>query len=356
MRNFFPEKVFVETAAANLERTKEILRKLGGKEITFVEDYRGIDFTDESVDARFSRAKKCLAIAVKKGDMVKEFRRHPALRQGREYYLFHAANCPFDCSYCYLQCYFENAVPTIFVNTDELFGQVEHVLKEERDRKILFHAGETADAFALEHLSGFAADAVQFFAQTKNGTLELRTKSANVDSILPLAHNGHTVVSWTLTPRRIAEKYEIGAASLKERLRAASRCRDAGYPIGLRLDPLIHYDGWRGGYAELIEEIFRALDPEQIHSIVFGAFRFPPALSEILVARLGRDPLVLGEFVLSPDGKLRYFRHIREEMYRYLIGMFRDRCGKDYLRKIALAMEPEYVWKNVGLSAGEVSC
>ena len=353
MNQLYPEKVFVETAAAELPRTKRIIEKLEQAEIIFVDDYRGIEIPGESLDERYRSAKKCLALAVKKGGMVKEFRRHSCLRQGREYYLIHAANCPFDCSYCYLQAYYENAVPTIFVNTEHLFGQVVQVLETESGEDVLFHAGETADALALEHFSGFAADAVGFFAQFENATLELRTKSANVEAILPLRHAGRTVVSWTLTPTEIIAQYERGAASLEGRLKAASMCAQAGYPIGLRFDPIICYDGWQRGYGRLIKQISESLAPEGIHSIVFGGFRFPPRLREIMVERFGRDELSLGEFVPSPDGKFRYFRHIREEMYRALIGMIQKAFGHEILSKVELAMEPEYVWENVGLSFDE---
>ena len=350
MSPFRPEKVFVETAASSLPRTKDILRRLGEAEIVFTDDHREIELSHESLDERFRQAKNCLAIAVKKGGMVKEFRRHPSLRQGLEYYLVHAANCPFDCSYCYLQSYFENLVPTIYINTDELFRQIEDALKDRSAREIVFHAGETADALALEHLSGFAADAVPFFAGLDNACLELRTKSANVEAILPLSHNGRTVVSWTLTPRRIISKYERGAAPLEARLKAALQCGQAGYPVGLRFDPMIHYDAWRQGYRELMAEISDSLDPQQIHSVVFGAFRFPPRLREVMVSRFGRSELVLGELVPAPDGKLRYFRHVREEMYRELTAIACDCFGPEILSKIELAMEPEYVWRNVGLS------
>ncbi|NQU08460.1 MAG: hypothetical protein HQ583_07860 [Candidatus Abyssubacteria bacterium] len=347
---FYPEKVFVEQTAAQLPRTKRILDRVGEAEIISVADHRKIDFSGGPHSDRFARAKKHLAVTVKKGGLVKEFRRHSCLRQGREYYLVHAAGCPFDCSYCYLQSYFENPVPTIFVNTDELFEQVESALESESDGEVLFHAGETADALALEHLSGFAAEAVEFFSKLPGALLELRTKSAGVETILPLSHAGRTVVAWTLTPRAVAERYERGAALLEARLEATARCARAGYPVGLRLDPLIHYDGWREGYRGLMEEISAALDAASIHSIVLGAFRFPPPLREIILERHGRNELALGEFIPSPDGKMRYFRHIREEMYRELVGLIRESFGEGCVNRIELAMEPEFIWESVGLS------
>ena len=350
MKLFFPEKIIVEAAAAELPRTRSILERLEGANIVFVDDDFEARAQGESTDERFRQEKRNLAIAVKRGGLVKEFRRHASLKQDREYYLIHAANCPFDCSYCYLQCYYETATPTIFANTDDLFEQTEDALRNETGSSAYFHAGETADALALEHISGFAADAVEFFAGLDNVTLELRTKSANVETILPLPHAERTVVSWTLTPQKIVEEYEHDTASLDERLEAALRCQHAGYPIGLRLDPLIHHDGWQEGYRTLIEKIAQTLDPVRIHSIVLGGFRFPPRLREIIIDRFGRNELVLGEFVPSPDGKYRYFRHVREEMYRELIGLISEHFGERGISRTELSMEPDYIWRNVGLA------
>jgi spore photoproduct lyase len=358
IERFFPQEVYVENAAADLPRTQAILEKIPDAKVTHIDDHRRIRPSPEPNADRFVSAKRRLALAVRKGEPVKEFRRHSCLRQAREYYLLHAAGCPYDCSYCYLQSYFENPVPTIFVNAGELFDRIETIMKKESQTAegVLFHAGETADALALEHLSGFAADAVPFFAQLDGAVLELRTKSDNVESILPLSHAGRTIASWTLTPQKIAEGYEGGAATIEERLGAASRCADAGYPIGLRLDPMIHYDGWQEGYRTLVEQISGSLSLSQIHSIVLGAFRFPSRLREIMIERFGRNELVLAEFVPSPDGKYRYFRHIREQMYREIASLFRDRFGETISPKIELAMEPEYVWRNVGIKNDTSLC
>jgi spore photoproduct lyase len=280
---------------------------------------------------------------------VKEFRRHDALKQDKEYYLLHAANCPFDCAYCYLQSYFANAVPTIFVDFNALFEQAGSILRSAPGENILFHAGETADALALEHISGFAAEAVAFFSRRDNAVLELRTKSDLVEPLLSITHKGRTVVSWTLTPEDISRTYEHGAASISERLQAASLCATAGYPIGLRFDPIIHYRDWRAGYRELIDAVFSILPPEAIDSIVLGTFRCLPPLLDIIRERFGRMELTLGEFVQGPDGKVRYFRHIRQEMYREVVRMLRERCGPQILARTELSMEPVYIWQGTGL-------
>jgi len=348
MKLFNPKMIFVENTATCHPRTREILKRFREKDIVFIESRRELNFSSLPMPERFIEEKRNLAVAVKQGAMVKEFRRHDALQQEKEYYLLHAANCPFDCGYCYLQNYFSNAVPTLFVNIDSLFEQVGTVLKETTEKEILFHAGETADALALEHISGFAVEAVAFFSRLEKALLELRTKSDLIEPLLPLCHNRRTIVSWTLTPEDVSEKYEWGAAAILERLQAALRCHEAGYPIGLRFDPMIHYSGWRAGYERLIQSVAEILSPEKIDSIVLGTFRCPPPLLDIMCKRFGRNEITLGELIPGPDGKMRYFRHIRQEMYREVVNLFVKSCGDSIIQKIELSMEPAYVWKSAG--------
>lgn len=348
MNLFKPKRIFVEKTAASHPRARRILEKFPETNIFFIEDHRELDFSFAPLPQRFTKAKECLAIALKQGALVKEFRRHGALKQGKEYYLLHGANCPFDCCYCYLQSYFSNAVPTIFVDTDSLFHRVGSIVEQSTEKEILFHAGETADALALEHISGFAVEAVAFFAGLETANLELRTKSDLVEPLLTLQHNRRTVVSWTLTPDEISAKYELGTASIRERLQAALRCYEAGYPIGLRFDPIIHYSGWRAGYKKLIDSVLDILSPEKIDSIVLGTFRCPPPLVELMRKRFGQNEIVLGELVPGPDGKMRYFRHVRQEIYREVTNMFRDRCDASILQKFELSMEPDYIWREAG--------
>jgi hypothetical protein len=73
-------------------------------------------------------------------------------------------------------------------------------------------------------------------------------------------------------------------------------------------------------------------------------------LRHIMIARFGRDELVLGESVPLPEGKFRYFRDIRQEMYRELIGLIRRHFGEQGAARIELAMEPGYIWRNTGLT------
>ena len=54
------------------------------------------------------RVKSALAIAGKKGGLVKQFRCRDGIVGNTEYFISHGNNCSLDCEYCFLQCYFDN--------------------------------------------------------------------------------------------------------------------------------------------------------------------------------------------------------------------------------------------------------
>ena len=90
--------------------------------------------------------------------------------------------CLFDCHYCYLQSFLNNPLMTIFGNMEELFSQLD---KSTRGKNFHFRVGtgEHIDSLALEHLTGQATHLIHYFANHPNATLELKTKSSNIDSL-----------------------------------------------------------------------------------------------------------------------------------------------------------------------------
>ncbi len=82
------------------------------------------------------------------------------------------------------------------------------------------------------------------------------TKSDNVDDILSLPHNGHTIIAWSMNNERVSRKYEIGAPPFERRLGAAVKVQEVGYPVRIRLDPIVPFEGWQEAYSETIKQIF----------------------------------------------------------------------------------------------------
>lgn len=251
--------------------------------------------------------------------------------------------CLFDCGYCYLQNFMNNPLMTLFGNLEDLFAEVDQRTKNP-SHHFRIGTGEYTDSLALEQLTGLSGILVDYFAKKPNATLELKTKSDNVDSLLGLDHRGRTVISWSVNPPFVTENIEHDTASLERRLAAARRAQDAGYRLGFHLDPLIYFEGWEAEYHGLIDRIFSVVDPNRVAWISTGSFRYAPGLKEVMQARFPEDPLTKGEMVQGPDGKYRYFKTIRQEMYASVRRKLAEIDPKLFLY---LCMETRHMWSRV---------
>ena len=89
-------------------------------------------------------------------------------------------------------------------------------------------------------------------------------------------------------------------------------------------------------------KIFRAVNPRRIAWISLGALRFPPHLRDLVRKRFPKSRVPCGEFVPGHHGKDRYFRPIREEMYRKMRSWIHAEAPEVF---VYLCMENRLVWE-----------
>jgi spore photoproduct lyase len=253
-------------------------------------------------------------------------------------------NCPMDCSYCVLQGYLNNPFLTLYSNWEDLFQEIESFLSGHPQSFLRIGTGELSDSLALDTVFPVSPALITFFAQRNHAVLELKTKSAEVDHLLHLDHRKRTTISWSLNPIRIIEEEEKETASLEKRITAAQKCQERGYPLGFHFDPIIFYEGWEKGYQETIVSLFKKIDPKKVVWISLGGFRYPPQLKAIAKERFPNTKIFLGELFPGRDGKFRYLKEIRIEMYQKMFGWLRN-VDPDFF--IYLCMESKEVWERV---------
>lgn len=301
-----------------------------------------VRWVDRCGEDKKSEQGKALEIAKFKGRFVKAC---PGTRFYNccGYQILNFGNqCSLGCSYCILQVYFPNPNLRLFANLDDLIQQLDDHLKTSRRKVHRIGTGEFTDSLLLDHLTGLSELLVPFFAKQSSAVLELKTKTSQVDLLEKLDHGGRTVVAWSLNPPEVIDREEGTASSLEERLAAARRCQDWGYRLAFHFDPLLAYPEWKEGYAEVVARLFAVVDPSVIAWISLGSLRFMPPLKAIVRQHHPRSTILDEEFVPGLDGKLRYFRDLRVEMYSRL---------KDLLLKVSpdlciyLCMESNDVWR-----------
>lgn len=201
--------------------------------------------------------------------------------------------------------------------------------------------GEMLDSLALDHITNLTTELIPFFSGLSKGCLMLLTKSSNIDNLLKIEPNHKIVVSWSLNSEQMINQYEIGTASLDERIEAIRKCQSKGYRIRLRIDPSIFYPDWQAGYLELIKKTLSVIEPE---NITLGMLRLLPGHFHLAKNTYGSKAINLlsNDFVKgASDGKLCYPVELRIRLYRFLIDKIR--CFNKNL-SISLCRETPEIW------------
>jgi spore photoproduct lyase len=256
-----------------------------------------------------------------------------------------ASNCPMDCSYCFLQEYLaDNPAFQVYANFTDSFDELDRLIANARGRSFRVGTGELADSLAFDSLTGISRELIEFFASRENLTLELKTKTDEIENLLDVYPRGRVLVSWTLSPHAVYRSSEHLTASPAARIAAARAVLDAGYRVAFHFDPLIAYPDAEHDYLELIDELLEVVPPKQISFISMGGLRMTPRLRGAARGRFPNDPMLCGEDVLSADGRFRTFTPLRLSLYRTLADRFK-KAGATI--PAYLCMEPASVHENV---------
>jgi len=232
---------------------------------------------------------------------------------------------------------------TVHVNLEDLWKQLDIFLHRKRQRTLRIGTGELGDSLALDHLTENSVDLVSYFRKKRSAIFELKTKTVNIKNILKIEPAPNVVIAWSLNSLRITREEEKGAPSVEERIEAARRVSERGFRIAFHFDPIIRHPGWEEGYEEVIKKLLAAVDPAKIAWISLGSFRFPASLKAIIEERFPKTKIIYDEFIKGIDGKLRYFKPLRFELYKKIVGFIKEWGGK----KIPLyfCMESEDIWR-----------
>jgi len=254
-------------------------------------------------------------------------------------------NCPMDCVYCILQAYLNNPYLSFFVNIEDLIKELTEAFIQTPDRFWRIGTGEFTDSLALDHLTGLSRVLVPFMRDKNSAVLELKTKTAVVENLKDLDHGGRTIVAWSMNSPVIVAREELRAASLDQRLTAAAKCVSWGYQVAFHFDPIIYHPGWREGYAETVKKLFATVPKEKIAWISMGCLRYLPSLKNIAGQRFPHSRFFHEEFIEGLDGKARYFRTLRVEMYQFIYRQLQQYVDPGTC--IYLCMENNDIWQEV---------
>jgi len=266
--------------------------------------------------------------------------------------------CPYGCHYCYLAgtqgVWFSPSVK-IFLNLEEILAQVDRTANQ-LARPTAFYLGKLQDGLALEPLSGYARTMVPLFAQHPYARMVILTKSADVENLLDLDHAGRTILSWTVNAPEVVRLCEVNTPGVTARLDAMRRCAQAGYPVRAVLMPILPVGDWRETYGRFMVTL---LESVPLSRITLGSICSYPQALRLMERKLGRQNAISTLLASGPaksdDGRLRFSRSTREEVYRHLVECVRRQRPE---LEIGLCLEDEAMFAVLDLtrSMGRCNC
>ncbi len=311
--NFMIKKAVLEKDAENYPFAQRAVERLQG-----FSPVRATDGLPPKGDDEFDRDKETLRLLPFPGQILKPC---PGTREYLccGYQILNiGTNCPLNCSYCILQAYFNQPSLRVFVNVEQQLEGIRKALHFSGRKIFRIGTGEFTDSLALDPIVKWTQVLPSFVAEHENVVLEFKTKTVSIEGLLSSTYRDRIVVSWSLNSPSIAATEEHGAPSIRKRLEAARTCQREGFTLGFHFDPLIEHPSWKDEYARTMDLLDHFVDPSKVIWISLGCLRYMPSLKGVIRKRFPESHILDGEFVPGLDGKMRYIKPVRAEMYSFM--------------------------------------
>ncbi|MEA3490141.1 MAG: radical SAM protein [Candidatus Omnitrophota bacterium] len=350
-----PEEIFIEKDVLDLEWTQAFLRGFPQVKTALINDVKDVFKTFPGKDPLelYNLRREKVFLTKNRSAFIKICPCTKGYKRCGYWILNLGFGCPMDCVYCYLQTYSNAPGMILPANIKDYYGYIRG-FDRKAGKRTRIGTGEFTDSLAFDKYTGYSSYLIPFFRDMKNLVLELKTKTGNIDNVLKEQPHENAVISWSVNTPVVAEKYEKGGINVSDRIEAAVRAAERGFKIGFHFDPIVYYNGWKDEYKNVIEEMFTHREiREKTVWISLGTLRYTPSLKQVAEQRFEENLMFYqGEFFMDTDGKLRYPRDLRVDMYNRMIGWIRsfvDTCW------IYLCMEPEELWKKTVLKRSDYS-
>lgn len=325
MRLFKPEAAYVDPRALKYSSTKSVISNLEKLNVPIIHS-RKVEIEGKSPGENYVKAKKTVYITVNSEKKLK------SCKPSADYQFALSSSCPGNCEYCYLQTtQGEKPFMKLFVNIEDILGVIEEHIDNTKLEATTFECGSITDPVALEHLTGNLKKCIEFFGRCENARLRVITKYDNVDPFLDINHNGHTKFRFSMNTPYVIDTFEHNTSSFEERIAAAKKIADSGYPLGFIIAPIMVYDDWKSDYKQLIDTLKSKLK-DYTNPITFELIqhRYTLTAKELILSRFPNTKLQMNEenrqVKWGPYGKFKYVypKDKSLEIKQYISGLISE--------------------------------
>ena len=239
----------------------------------------------------------------------------------------------------------------MFLNLEQILSKIDKAACQLTE-PTAFYLGKLQDSLALDSLTGYSRIMVPFFARQKYARMTMLSKCGNVENLLDLEHNGHTILSWSLNPPEVSEMFETNVPSISERISAMRKCAKVGYPVRAVVMPIIPIDNWQQIYCEFFKSLLTDIEVDRI---TLGQICSYSTAMQLTERKLGRQNVISNklEKAKSPDGRVRFPDQLRMDVYKHLIEYIRQQRPD---LQIGLCLEEKTIFKSLGMETAIGLC
>lgn len=333
MRKFIPDLVYFEPGALDYPLGQKLYQRFRKTTIPVkmtTSHNRIMNLPGKTELEKYRMAKRTLVVGVRKT------LKFDVSKPSAEYAIPLATGCMGHCHYCYLQTTLgKRPYVRVYVNLEEIFDRAKQYIRERSPEITRFEAACTSDPVGIEHITGSLQKAIQFMAQEEYGRLRFVTKYANVDPLLKVDHRQHTQIRFSVNANYVVKHFEPGTDSIEERINAAKKVAEAGYPLGFIIAPIMIFDGWKEQYEQLIKNMAKSL-PQSIPNLTFELIthRFTKTAKNVIEERYAKSKLVMNEEERKKKwgryGRVKYvypdeqMQEIKENLEKWIYRSFPD--------------------------------
>ncbi len=226
------------------------------------------------------------------------------------------AGCVHKCDYCG-----QGFITTLLLDLEEFCDHLKIMFKDQPQQH-LHRYDLYSDILAFEPEYGCSEVVGKCFDETDDKYLLLYTRSDNVQHLVDLPYQEHTLGNWTLSMDTVSRVIERDSPPLADRIEAMRICQDAGYVVRAGFSPIIPIKNWREETTEMLELLFSKVQPEVLRGWVlammdaeeYAAMFAHVEMDEHFMKRMHEDAQELNGLHHAP-----FPLDVRAEIYRHYI-------------------------------------
>jgi spore photoproduct lyase len=264
---FIPKRAFFEPKALEYPIGQKVYEQLQEMKVPIIltgSHNRITGIPGDTPQEAYQEAKNTLVVGIRKSlDFA-------GCKPSAHYQLPLTTSCSSMCEYCYLATTLgKKPYLRVYVNVNEVLGQASRYIRARAPEITWFEGAATSDPIPTEYLTGLLYNTIEFFGRQPFGRFRFVTKHDRVDSLLTAKHNGHTRFRFSINAASIIDQYEHKTPTLIQRVEAAAKVAEKGYPVGFIIAPIFYYPGWEEAYLQLLQELDKQLPKKDRSDITF---------------------------------------------------------------------------------------